>query len=187
MGLQLCIITTHNMKKLDRGKKLAIETMEKIRAISRHIRNVSDNCIILGEKLIEQGDIELGKQLIANGFVHDASKFKGIEFEFMAPGTPTTEESAKLKLKLAVHQHNTTNLHHPEAWSGGIKDMPDVFLAEMACDIKARSEEFGTNLREWIDESATKKWLFTKEDKVYKQLMKYVDMLCEKPFEDLSK
>lgn len=175
------------MKKLDRGKKLAIETMEKIRAISRHIRNVSDNCIILGEKLIEQGDIELGKQLIANGFVHDASKFKGIEFEFMAPGTPTTEESAKLKLKLAVHQHNTTNLHHPEAWSGGIKDMPDVFLAEMACDIKARSEEFGTNLREWIDESATKKWLFTKEDKVYKQLMKYVDMLCEKPFEDLSK
>ena len=175
------------MKKSEREHKLAIVTMEKIRAISRHIRNVSDNCLILGERLIMQGDIELGKQLIANGFEHDHSKFKGIEFEYMAPGTPTTEETAKIKLKMAVHQHNTTNLHHPEAWSGGIKDMPDVFLAEMACDLKARSEEFGTNLREWIDESATKKWNFTKEDKVYKQLMKYVDMLCEKPFEDLTK
>lgn len=175
------------MKKTDRQKKDAASVMEKIRAIARHIRNVSDNCIILGEKLIEQGDIELGKQLIANGFVHDASKFKGIEFEFMAPGMPTTEETSKLKLKMAVHQHNTTNFHHPEAWSGGIKDMPDVFLCEMACDIKARSEEFGTNLREWIDDVATKKWNFTKEERVYKELMKYVDMLCERPFDDLNK
>lgn len=134
-----------------------------------------------------QGDIELGKQLIANGFVHDASKFKGIEFENMAPGTAVTEETAKLKMKMAVHQHQITNPHHVEYWAGGIKDMPDVYLCEMVCDIKARSEEFGTNLREWIDNIGIKKWEISKEDKVYKQLMKYVDMLCEKPFEDLSK
>lgn len=175
------------MKKGDKLKKVAEETMDKIRGITRHIRNVEDNCLILGEKLIERGDINLGRQLIANGFVHDASKFTGIEFEYMAPGTPTVEETAKLKLKIAVHQHCSTNFHHPESWAGGIKDMPDVYLAEMACDLKARSEEFGTDLREWIDESATKKWNFTKEDKVYKELMKYVDLLCPKPFEDLSK
>jgi len=175
------------MKKSDRLRKEAEVTMEKIRAISRHIRNVEDNCLLLGEKLVLCGEIDLGKQLIANGFVHDASKFTGIEFEFMAPGGSTEEENAKIKLKLAIHQHNSTNLHHPEAWSGGIKDMPDVYLAEMACDIKARSEEFGTNLREWIDETATKKWNFNREDKVYKDIMRYVDMLCQKPFEDLSK
>jgi len=175
------------MKKSDRLKKDAGMVMEKIRAISRHIRNVEDNCLILGEKLIARGEIDLGKKLIANGFVHDASKFSGIEFEFMAPGGSTEEENVKMKLKMAVHQHNSTNLHHPEAWSGGIQDMPDVYLAEMSCDIKARSEEFGTNLREWIDDVATKKWNFTKEDDVYKNLMKYVNILCPTPFEDLTK
>lgn len=175
------------MKKSDRVRKQAESTMEKIRGIARHIRNVQDNCFLLGEKLILNGEIDLGKRLIANGFIHDASKFHGIEFEFMAPGTRLDEENAKVKLKMAIHQHNTTNSHHPEAWSGGIKDMPDVFLAEFCCDTKARSEEFGTALREWIDESATKRWGFTKDDEVYKKIIKYVDLLCEKPFENLSK
>jgi len=159
--------------------------MEKIRAVARHIRNVEDNCFLLGEKLILGGEIDLGKQLIANGFIHDASKFHGIEFEYLSTGNPT-EEHAKLKLKLAIHHHQKTNPHHPEAWSGGIKDMPDVYLAEMACDLKARSEEFGTNFREWINDSATTKWNFKKEDKVYQDLMRYVDMICQKPFEQIK-
>jgi hypothetical protein len=92
-----------------------------------------------------------------------------------------------LKLKLAIHHHNTTNQHHPENWSGGISDMPDVFLAEFVCDIKARSEEFGTSLRDWIDNEATKKWNFTTDSEVYKKIMKYVNLVCEKPFDNLSK
>jgi hypothetical protein len=160
----------------------AQETMDKIRAIARHIRNVQDNCLLLGEKLIANGELELGKQLIANGFEHDLSKFRGIEFEFMAPGTLSEEEGAKLKLKLAIQQHNTTNKHHPENWAKAINDMPDVFLAEMVCDWKSRSEEFGTALRDWIDITATKKWNFVKNDEIYERVMKYVDMVCEKPF-----
>jgi Family of unknown function (DUF5662) len=174
------------MKKNDRLRKEAEVTMSKIRAITRHIRNVEDNCFLLGEKLILNGEIDLGKQLIANGFVHDASKFHGIEFEFMTPGAQVIEESAKVKLKLAIHQHNTTNKHHPESWSGGIQDMPDVFLAEFCCDIKARSEEFGTSLREWIDETATKKWNFSTDEDVYKKIMKYVNLLCDIPFEQIK-
>jgi hypothetical protein len=175
------------MKKADKLKLEANTVMKKIREITKHIRNVQDNCLALGEKLIENSEIELGKQLITNGLIHDISKFKGIEFEFMAPDVPNTEESAKLRLKLAIHQHRSTNPHHPEFWSGGIKDMPDVYLAEFCCDIKARSEEFGTDLREWIDNFATKKWDFNKEDKVYKDIMRFVNLLCQKPFEDLSK
>jgi len=174
------------MKKSDKLKRDATSTMEKIRGITRHIRNVEDNCLLLGEKLIMSGEIELGKQLIANGFVHDASKFHGIEFEFMSPGVDAGAEGAKLKLKLAIQQHNSTNKHHPESWSGGIDDMPEVYLAEFVCDVKARSEEFGTSLREWIDVSATKKWSFTKDDDVYKKIMKFVDLLCEKPFEQIK-
>ena len=173
------------MKKSERLKKEAEVTMEKIRSVARHIRNVEDNCFLLGEKLILNGEIDLGKQLIANGYVHDASKFTGIEFEYLSSGNPT-EENAKLKLKMAVQHHQMTNKHHPEAWSGGIKDMPDVYLAEFCCDVKAHSEEFGTDLRQWIDSEATKKFGFTTEDKVYKDIMRYVNLLCQKPFENIS-
>ena len=173
------------MKKSDRLKKDAGVVMEKIRAISRHIRNVEDNCLILGEKLISRGEVDLGHKLIANGFIHDASKFHGIEWEYMAPGQPTIEEGAKLKLKLAVQHHSKTNLHHPEYW-GDIKLMPRLYLCEMVCDWKARSEEFGTNLREWILEQATSKFNFAKEDNVYGEIMDFVDLLCPKPFENIS-
>src|SRR4051812_28923081 len=104
------------MKKSDKNRKTAEETLAKIRSITRHIRNVEDNCFLLGEKLILAGEIDLGHRLIANGFVHDSSKFYGIEFEFMSP-VASTEDPSKLKLKLAIQHHQKTNLHHPEAWS----------------------------------------------------------------------
>lgn len=153
--------------------------------VSRHIRNVADNCLLLGEKLIELGQIELGHKLIANGFIHDASKFHGIEWEYLVTDVPVSEEGAKLKLKLAIQHHNRTNLHHPEYW-GDIRLMPDLYLAEFCCDIKARSEEFGTSLRDWIDASATKKWGFSKDDEIYKKIMVYVNLLCDKPFETIK-
>ena len=173
------------MKRADRLRKEALKTIEKIRGITRHMRNVEDNCLILGEKLIERGEVELGKNLIANGFVHDASKFHGIEFDFMAPGTSTTEETAKLKMKMAVNHHRKINPHHPEYW-GNIKNMPGVFVAEMCADWKARSEEFGSSLKDYIDEYATKRWEFTKDDKIYKDIISFVDLLCDKPFEQIT-
>ena len=174
------------MKKSDRLKRNAELTMDKIRGIARHIRSVEDNCLLLGEKLIERGEIDLGHKLIANGYIHDASKFWGVEWDHMAPGQPTVEEGAKVKLKLAVQHHAKTNPHHPEYW-GDIRFMPRLYLAEMACDIKARSEEFGTDLRQWVDEVATKKYMFMKDGQVYKELSEFIDLLCPTPFGDLSK
>ena len=173
------------MNKRDRIRREAALTMDKVRAIARHIRNVEDNCLLLGEKLIERGEVDLGHKLIANGYVHDASKFWGIEWDHMAPGQPSIEDGAKLKLKLAVQHHNRTNSHHPEFW-GRIQDMPRIAIAEMAADWKARSEEFGTSLHEWIDEQATKRFHFMKDERIYKEIMEFVDLLCEKPFENIS-
>ena len=172
------------MKRTDRLRKEAEEAMDKVRVLTRHIRNDEDNCLFLGEKLILNGEIELGHHLIANGFVHDSSKFFGIEWDFLSI-LPVKEEETKLKLKMAIIHHNQTNAHHPEHWQG-IKNMPSVFIAEMVADWKARSEEFGTSLREWIDEHATKRFGFTKEDDTYKEIIKYVDMLCQKSFEQIK-
>ena len=89
-------------------------------------------------------------------------------------------------MKLAIQQHNSTNLHHAEAWSGGIKDMPDVYLAELICDIKARSEEFGTSLMDYITTDGIKRWGITEDDDVYKKMIGFINLLCEKPFEQIK-
>lgn len=162
------------------------DVLNKINRLTRHIRNVESNCILLGTKLIEQGNIELGHRLIANGMVHDASKFYGIEFENLSYNEPSKEETAKLKMKMAIHHHNTTNKHHPEAWPGGIKEMPLVYLAELVCDWKSRSEEFGTSLKDWVNQSATHRWNFNENDEVYKDIISLVDLLCDKPFEQIT-
>jgi hypothetical protein len=173
------------MKKNEKFRRTAELTMKKIREISRHIRNVSDNCLILGEKMIERGEIDLGRNLIANGYAHDLSKFTGIEFEFMAPGVKYEEENAKMKLKLAIHHHRQISPHHAEHWNG-IENMPDVFLAEMLCDLKARSEEFGTSLMDYIDNEGLKQWQITKEAPIYKKMIGYVNLLYTKPFENIA-
>ena len=154
--------------------------LEKIHSLLRHIHNVQQNCTLLGERLIEAGEFENGRILIARGLVHDASKFFGIEWDQLDP-----ENGDVAKLKLAVDHHNRTNPHHPEHW-GSIHNVPETYLAEMTCDWKARSTEFGSSLRDWIINEATRRWGFTKEDRVFARIMRYVDMLCEKPFRPLQ-
>lgn len=166
-------------------KKIA-DTIQNIRGIVRHIRNVQDNCMILGEKLIELGEIDLGKNLIANGFCHDTSKFYGIEWSEMAPLNINNQscdsgETKKMKLKMAISHHNQTNFHHPEAWSS-IHKMPRLYIAEMVCDWKSRSEEFGSSVRDFIQNQAMNRFKFSEKDLVYKDIMNFVDLVCEKPF-----
>ena len=163
-------------KKAVKQKAKIEETLANLRGIVRHIRNVQENCILMGEKLIESGDIELGKNLIANGMKHDNSKFHGIEYEYMAPlyaSQGSSEDTKKMKLKMAITHHAQTNNHHPEAWEN-IHTMPEVFIAEMVCDWKSRSEEFGASLQDYIQNQAMKRFIFDENDKVYKQIMKFV-------------
>lgn len=158
------------------------ETVRKVDALYRHIEEVQRNCRLLGERLIERGDEELGVHLIRNALVHDQSKFSGIEWDYLM-GTSETEED-KLHLALAIKHHNRTNLHHPEAWLG-IHHMPSVYIAEMVCDWKARSSEFGSSLMSWIDDGAAKRFNFTKREKVYKEIISYTKLLLDEPFKKI--
>lgn len=155
------------------------ETLQKITSLWRHIEEVQKNCFIIAEKLIADGHEDLARQLLTNSLVHDQSKFLGMEWEYLL--VEAEEGEMYEKKRLAISHHRSVNAHHPEFWRG-IKNMPEVYLAEMAADIKARSTEFGTDLRSWIDRSACPKYGFTKRDKVYRTLKKYVDILCPKPF-----
>ena len=149
-----------------------------IRMLIRHVRNVQDECALLAERLIEQGKHRMARHLIANSMVHDNSKFFGIEWGHLSEQAKADNPDA---FKLAMTQHISTNAHHPEFWDG-IDDMPSVFIAEMVCDWKARSAEFGTGLREWVKDKATKRWDFTVQSRVYKEIKSYLDLLLDPAF-----
>ncbi len=158
------------------------ETLKKVDALYRHIEEVQRNCRLLGERLIEQGKEELGVHLIRNALVHDQSKFSGIEWDYLLNASETPED--KQNLALAIKHHNRTNLHHPEAWLG-VKNMPSVYLAEMVCDWKARSSEFGSSMMDWVNEGAATRYEYTKRDKVYKEIISYTKLLLDEPFKKL--
>ena len=152
------------------------DPQKHLESVVRHIKLVQENCLLLGKRLIEGGDEELGRMLIANGMAHDQSKFLGMEWNYLR------DDVEGDIFKLALKQHVTTNSHHPEYW-GGIGKMPDLLLAECACDWYARSSEFGTNLRDWVKNEATKKFNFTTNSHVYKRIKKFIDLLLDQPFD----
>lgn len=143
----------------------------------RHINLVREACILLGKKLIATGEPVLGKLVIARGFCHDVSKFYGIEWDYLHCG-PDVEKS---NLDMAMKHHVFANKHHPEYW-GGFDRMNELAIAELACDWLARSQEFGTSLRDWIEDTAIKKFNIDVDGKNYAILNKFLGLLLEDSF-----
>lgn len=145
---------------------------QRLDNLMRHVTMVRDNCLFLGKKLIQEGRKEFGRILIGNGLIHDASKFSGIEWEYLHTGPDVPKD----KLELAIVQHNHTNSHHPEFW-GGINNMPEISIAEMTVDWLSRSQEFGTDVREWVATVGMEKFGFEKDSWVDQMINYYLDML----------
>ncbi len=143
----------------------------------RHIELVREATILLGKRLISKGRQEFGRLLIAKGFEHDVSKFYGIEWDYLHAGSDVPKD----ELELAVKQHTRVNSHHPEYW-GSVENMPELAIAEMVCDWYARSQEFGTSLRDWITNSAIDRFKINIESVEYKWISGFVDILLEDSF-----
>lgn len=153
------------------------ESRTRLSHLLRHVEGVARDCEILGERLIEAGEFDFGKDLIVNGRIHDASKFHGIEWGHLGvPGDPMHEE--------AWRSHVAKNAHHPEFWDEheGIHIMDRLHIAEMVADWHQRSSEFGTDFRGWIKTGAMPRYGFTVNDKIYKKIKEFVDLLLEPHF-----
>lgn len=146
--------------------------------VYRHINTVQQGCYKLAEGLIDEGRGNLARKLIANSLKHDSSKFHGIEWECLRT---EVKESEPERFSMALKQHNNSNPHHPEYWDH-INNMPKIYIAEMVCDWWARSTEFGSDLLEWIKESATKRYDFKLQGKTYKEIKYFVTLLLSDPF-----
>lgn len=149
---------------------------KRLRLLLRHINHVRDNCSAIAENLIENGEFDFAKQLLANAQIHDASKFHGVEWEHLNGWEDPLFEQA-------IRHHVTTNPHHPEYWSGGIHQMERLYIAEMAADWTARASELnGKGLVPWIEEDATRRFHFNSTDKIYKEIYEFIDLLLEPSF-----
>jgi hypothetical protein len=79
-------------------------TEQHVDNLVRHIDLVREACLLLGKRLIAENRKEFGVILISRGFVHDASKFFGIEWDYLHAG----KEFQREKIELAVEQHIAT-------------------------------------------------------------------------------
>jgi hypothetical protein len=52
----------------------------------------------------------------------------------------------------------------------------------MVCDWKARSSEFGSSLNEWVEGEAMKRFDFTKNSKVHKEINFFMKLLIDPQF-----
>jgi len=164
-------------------KERAFSEIKKVESLVRHLNNVQDACFLLGKKLIELGEHDFGRILIANSRIHDNSKFYGIEWDHLNP------ESAEKNKDLFLHalqQHQSTNKHHPEFW-GGVNDMPRIYVAEMVCDWYARSIEMGTDLKGFFINNAVEKYNISKSGKKYKEIKYFIEVILDKPFKPVKK
>jgi hypothetical protein len=150
---------------------------EHLDNLVRHVNLVRESGVLLGRRLMSLGHKEFGRILIGNVYVHDASKFSGIEWDYLHAGKDVPKEC----LDLAVKQHVHTNSHHPEFW-GGFENTPKIAIYEMTCDWYARSQEFGTCLRDWIRDVAVARFRIKKGSDQQLWLTEAVDLLLEDSF-----
>ncbi len=143
----------------------------------KHIDMVRQAGVLLGKRLMEHGRKDFGRLLIGKCYEHDKSKFYGIEWRYLHAGN----DVPKQELERAIKQHVETNAHHPEYW-GGIENMPEIAVAEMVCDWYARSQEFGTGLRDWIKDVAIERFHIDTESEQYAWIEKFVDLILQDAF-----
>jgi hypothetical protein len=158
----------------------------KLEKLLQHIDGVNRNCRLLGKRLIEEGEVHLGHCLIARGMTHDNSKFYGLEWDWL---TMTEDDHKKKKdskdtLWLAIRHHHSMNPHHPE-FHPEVNDMSRLDISEMVCDWKARSEEFGSSLEEFV-ERAIAKYEIAPNGRVGKHIKLCLNLLLDKPFKSIK-
>jgi hypothetical protein len=154
---------------------------DRLEILIRHIENVKENAILLVDKMRQHHyySEDFYRKFLKAAFKHDNSKFSGVEWEYLHGDIKISNPE---NFQLAAEHHVYTNNHHPEYW-GGIENMPLQHLAVLVCDWKSRSEEFGNDFIEWIDEKATLKYNFDSKSRVYKVIMNLAKLLVEKQFE----
>ena len=66
--------------------------------------------------------------------------------------------------------------------NGTYATIAEIAVAEMGCDWNARSQEFGTGLRQWINEEAVCRFSIDVQGERYRWIQTFVGLLLESAF-----
>lgn len=149
-----------------------------------HKKIVLDKCLLVSKYFIEHGDIEFGLNIIRRGVTHDNSKFSKQEFtELVSIISSDTDKCFKDatytlsdKERKAIEHHWKSNKHHPEYYEN-TDDMGELDIIEMVCDWAARSEQYGTDLLEFIEERQRNRFKFS--DSLFERIEKYCKLIVK--------
>ena len=155
--------------------------------VLKHIKKVETNCYVLAKHYHSLGEDDFALELIKRARLHDVSKFN--DFELKNLHYPNSAQDFSKALQL----HHEKNSHHPEYYNhsrdlfsegnvGYAKRMTPVDVAEMVCDWVARGQEFGTSVRDWIENEATKKYSFSMTDEIGLEIQKHLAVLLAPKF-----
>jgi len=151
-----------------------IEEIKRRRLLIKHIDYVRTDCDFISEYFLSNNEDLDCLEIMRRGRAHDLSKFDDLEWNHLNGfDDPLFIE--------AIKHHRLTNDHHPE-FHGSIHNMPRICVAEMVCDWKARSTQFGSDLEQWIEKDAKRIWDFNDNDEVSKTIKEFLNVLLEKPF-----
>ena len=152
---------------------------QKLNIIVKHTEMVYNNVKNLCNKLFQMETLPFEMtsedilRLMYLGKVHDSDKFTGFIFNHLWKGDKYFEDALK--------RHQEKNQHHPEFW-GGVNEMPTLYIAEMVCDCLARSQEFGTDIRNWFSEVASVKYNYEKTSIFMKKVSVFLDIILSEKF-----
>jgi len=149
------------------------EHIERCSKIFDHIQNVQEFCFKLAVELIKDSQQRLARQLLKRALSHDLSKFSDLEYYGMY------SEDKAIK-DLAINNHRSLNPHHID-YHVNLLDMQEVDLAEMACDLRARSVEFGSSVKDYVKDFIEFRKI-SPNSKFYKSVTKYLNMIIEDKF-----
>ena len=142
-----------------------------------HIRRVQENAMDLAKHFLRNGRQHDARVLLAKANAHDQSKWGGIEWDVLHRGPDVDKDM----LSAAIKQHNHTNDHHPEFW-GGLKNMPELCVAEMVCDWLARSQELATDFRQYVKTVAAERFDFRSAPNQAAWISEFTDILLPQKF-----
>ena len=120
-------------------------------------------------------DPSFALDMIKRGRAHDLSKLDTFEFTHLW--------KKSLKFEEALKHHHELNSHHPEHHPGGYLGMTNGDIAEMVCDCLARSQEFGTDIREWLFRTAAVKYGYQEDARFLYKLDYYLKILLTPTFD----
>lgn len=153
-----------------------------IKDLLSHKKYLFDSVYKIFEYLLENDEEELALNILRRSFSHDFSKLSEKEFNSFAA---FKEYNANLKdatlsyskeEEVFLKEHWKNNQHHPEYWDD-VNDMKEIDIIEMVCDWHARSMEFNTDLREFVEARQNNRFHFN--DTIYSKVTKYVEILLK--------